>query len=630
MRTKFDSHDAARQMQRFESHVCRTLPVRTRSVKVAAAVCAVTCGGYPALKNQKSDQTVELPRIDFGAKGLVSPPSDTEVYAYLGRRQLSVQVCTTVAFALTGVSLFQFSMKSVWLRPFLVVLAVNLTGTVLSALTGWNRGRIDESSHRRTVSEWLATKSVSPSVDLFLPTCGENLDVLRNTYRHVSAMHWAGIWNVYVLDDAARPEVKRTARAFGFHYMTRPNRGHLKKAGNLQYAYQNTGGEFIVILDADFCPRQDFLYHLMPYTSDPAVGIVQSPQYFSTTKSMGWLERTAGATQELFYRWVQPSRDIVDASICVGTSAVYRRAALDAAGGFPGIDHSEDVYTGIFMLRAGFRTKYVPILVSRGLCPSDLVGFVNQQYRWCNGSMALLASGKVLGKPLTLRQRLSFWAGFMYYISTAVNVFSLHLPGIVMLVFYPGDIRSAHFVPFLAGAWVYFVLLPRVSISRWRFEAVRIQLAYSFCHALAIIHQVTGRTQGWVATGAAGKGSSLTRTICWMGSVTLAAGLAFSWPVWCYDVQRHGLREFWAMGLFLIAQTYLAVPLLVEFLRVLGILEPAAVKMARRGGDPVESDQDSEVTNNPITIYEAIGYTAVIGFVALFATGYYDLFLPWG
>src|SRR5690625_7697457 len=78
---------------------------------------------------------------------------------------------------------------------------------------------------------------------------------------------------------------------------------------------------------------------------DSEVGIIQTPQFYPITKGLGWIERTAAATQEMFYRFVQPSRYRVEATICCGTSAIYRRAALAAMGGFPLIWLSEDLFT---------------------------------------------------------------------------------------------------------------------------------------------------------------------------------------------------------------------------------------------------------------------------------------------
>lgn len=85
----------------------------------------------------------------------------------------------------------------------------------------------------------------------------------------------------------------------------RPNRPELKKAGNLRYAFTCTSGEVILILDADFCPRPEFLRETLPYFMNPSIGIVQTPQYFRWRKEQTWVEQGAAVTQELFYRMVQ-------------------------------------------------------------------------------------------------------------------------------------------------------------------------------------------------------------------------------------------------------------------------------------------------------------------------------------
>ena len=58
-----------------------------------------------------------------------------------------------------------------------------------------------------------------------------------------------------MLDDSARVAVRDLAWEYGFRYLTRPNRGYLKTAGNLRFGYQNSSGDFIAIFDADFVTR---------------------------------------------------------------------------------------------------------------------------------------------------------------------------------------------------------------------------------------------------------------------------------------------------------------------------------------------------------------------------------------
>jgi cellulose synthase (UDP-forming) len=203
------------------------------------------------------------------------------------------------------------------------------------------------------------------------------------------------------------------------------------------------------------------------------------------------------------------------------------------------------------------------------LCPDDLGAFLNQQYRWCNGSITLLNSGDAHTKPLGIRQRLCFWAGFMYYITTAINVFTIHLPGLVMAAFYPEEIRPAHYVPFLVGAWVYLVLLPRVFTTRWRFEVLRVQMAYSFSHAVAIFDKLTRRSAGWVPTGAVKTGNRLSRRIGRTAYYWLILSTASSWVFLTIDIARFGPGNFWTAVLFLGAYTYLAVPLVRDLHRLL-------------------------------------------------------------
>ncbi len=373
----------------------------------------------------------------------------------------------------------------------------------------------------------------------------------------------------------------------------RPDRGHLKKAGNLRYGFDQSDAEFSLILDADFVPRPDCIVNLMPYMDDPKIAIVQSPQFFDTGKSMGWLQRCAGSTQELFYRWIQPSRDHADAAICVGTCALYRRSALAKAGGFAEIDHSEDVYTGVNLMKAGYTSRYVPIIVSKGLCPDTARGFFNQQYRWCAGSMELLRDPEFRdSQHITGWQHLCFWAGFLYYISTAVNAFVAPLSGLAMIWLLPERVRPFNSVYLLGAGLLYFVVLPAVSRSRWRVEVLRIQLMYSFAHVLSIVHVLTGRTREWVATGAANSKvtplavsiSRIMKTWVLLTQVAIWAGLAI-------DIANYGMGRFWAMLVLALIATYIELPLLFVRFTTMTSADNSVLPPSTRDAEPLLAQQ---------------------------------------
>lgn len=501
----------------------------------------------------------------IAATALPSPPNDIEKYWYMGRQHRWLLLAQATALSLVVVSTTRFALSRPWLLLFLPLVVLYVVSAVVSLLSS-SRGKRTSLDDHETRTFFYRPENW-PSVDVFLPTAGEPLDVLANTYRHVVAMRWNGRVVAHVLDDGDRPEVRELAEAHGMQYHVRPNRGHLKKAGNLKYGYDHSDGDLIAIFDADFVPRPDYLRELVPYFTDEATGIVQSPQFFDALKGMGWLQRTAGATQELFYRWIQPSRDRSGAAICVGTCAIYRRKALEAAGGFAQIGHSEDVHTGVKLMKAGYGLRYVPILVSKGLCPDTLLGFLNQQYRWCTGSMSLLADRSFhANRIFSIRQRLSFWSGFLYYISTAVNIFAAPLPGLVMLWVFPQYI-SPHNTAWLLGAvLLWYFVLPTVMRGHWRLDVLRVQQLYSFAHAIAILHVLTGRTKEWVATGSANtRTTPLAVTITRVMRATTAITQTAVWSGLVVATLEYGIGHTWAMLGFALLSAYVQIPLL--FLR---------------------------------------------------------------
>ncbi|WP_129338035.1 glycosyltransferase family 2 protein [Cellulomonas endophytica] len=508
-------------------------------------------------------------------------PTDDEKLAYLrGGQHRWLFVLSALAFAGVAASLAGLALRSYWTLVFLVPLGLMLVEQALALVTSTRRRRLTLGEHVATVRSWDPV--VAPSVDVFIPTSGEDLEVLATTTAAALRLDWDGSLLVHLLDDAARPEVERLAVALGARYLARPGSA-FKKAGNLQHALERTEGEHVLILDADFVPRPDLLRELVPYLDDPAVGIVQSPQFFATARSMKWLERCAGATQEMFFRFIQPSRDAVDAAICVGTSAVYRRAALDAIGGFPLVGHSEDVVTGVRMRDAGFSLRYVPVVLSRGVCPDDLDAFIAQQYRWCEGSMALMTDRRwIADESISGRQRLSFWAGFLYYVNTALFAVVAPLPLLVMAFFFPGSIAPENSLPLAGAVLLWLVVLPAVSRSRWRPEVLRVQTIYGFAHLFCILDMLRGRVAEWVPTGARAVRSPVAHRVRrFMGGYLLATQGLVALGL-TLGVVHHGLGEYWSTLALALLMAYVALPVASAALRPSA---PADAVLVRSPGD---------------------------------------------
>lgn len=344
-----------------------------------------------------------------------------------------------------------------------------------------------------------------PSIDIYLPICGENVSVLRNTWRHVKRLRYKNK-QVYVLDDSKEgcDEHKQLAEEFEFHYFERPDKGRMKKAGNLKYAYERTAGDFIIIFDADFAPHRDFIVETLPYTQDPTVGIVQTPQYFELSPrsyAHSKVAYNAAFAEEPFYRFIQVTRSRFGGTICCGSNAVYRRSAFKAIGGPYQIEYSEDAHTGFAMTCAGYRVLFVPVLLAIGLCPENQYAFFHQQHRWAMGSMRLMLSKDFWRSKISWKTKFCYLTGFMFYMHhPLVILFSFQLFWTLFLYneFVPVG-NSSLYYPHLVFTIVYVWLFP-IGRLRIGYFALLIGRAYAYSHAVKTA--LLKKTVGWVSTNA--------------------------------------------------------------------------------------------------------------------------------
>ena len=369
-----------------------------------------------------------------------------------------------------------------------------------------------------------------PLVDVFLPVCGEPIEVLSRTFYAVANLDYSNK-KVYVLDDKGQATVKALAESLGFNYLSRPNKGEMKKAGNLKYGYEHSDGQFIAVFDADFAPYPEFIKELLPYAADDKIGIVQSPQYFQVDNEVhdrSKLEYGAGNVQEDFYRIIQTSRNRFEGAICVGSNALYSRNALDAIGGPYQIEHSEDVHTGVRMVEAGYKVKYIPVILAKGLCPADMHSFWHQQHRWCSGSMSLLFSKRFWTNNLTWKQRLCFMSGFLYYIVHAISPL-MSFQVFVLLIWHYDFINIWYAIPFFPYLFYSFVVLPFFfRLKRPKYGTVLVRSVHTYSYAHAVFSALFGRKTDWLPTGVKHTISSSYRTVIMLNLAYLAIYLGLT------------------------------------------------------------------------------------------------------
>ncbi len=200
---------------------------------------------------------------------------------------------------------------------------------------------------------------------------------------------------IQVLDDSTdecyevtkRKVAEMAAKGYNITLIHRVNRKDYK-AGALKEGMAVAKGDFLAIFDADFVPEKDFLLKTIPYmVMDPKVGLVQGrwghlnrmESGLTLAESIGIdghfvVEQSARSWGNLFMNFN-------------GTAGVWRRQAIDDAGGWEGDTLCEDMDLSYRSQLAHWKMKFVFDVIVPAELPGDINSFKAQQFRWAKGSI---------------------------------------------------------------------------------------------------------------------------------------------------------------------------------------------------------------------------------------------------
>jgi cellulose synthase (UDP-forming) len=196
-----------------------------------------------------------------------------------------------------------------------------------------------------------------PTVDIFVPTYNEDLNVVKNTIYASQGIDWPkDKLNIWILDDGGREEFRQFAKDVGVHYIARTTHEHAK-AGNINNALKYAKGEFVSIFDCDHVPTRSFLQMTMGwFLKEKELAMMQTPHHFFSPdpfeRNLGRFRKTPNEGT-LFYGLVQDGNDMWDATFFCGSCAVIRRGPLDEIGGIAVETVTEDAHTSLRLHRRG-------------------------------------------------------------------------------------------------------------------------------------------------------------------------------------------------------------------------------------------------------------------------------------
>jgi cellulose synthase/poly-beta-1,6-N-acetylglucosamine synthase-like glycosyltransferase len=256
----------------------------------------------------------------------------------------------------------------------------------------------DYYAYRKNTPSEPPPVSAWPHVTIQLPIYNERY-VIERLVEAISRFDYpTELLDVQVLDDStdetqqvARNCVERfAAQGLPIAYIHRDNRQGYK-AGALENGLKTSKGEFVAIFDADFVPAPDFLQRTIPYFMNPSggasIGMVQTRwTYLNTDYSLLTQVETILLDGHFVVEHGARSRRGTFFNFN-GTAGVWRRKAIDQAGGWQHDTLTEDTDLSYRAQLVGWKFLYLPHIECASELPVDMNGFKAQQARWAKGLM---------------------------------------------------------------------------------------------------------------------------------------------------------------------------------------------------------------------------------------------------
>lgn len=326
---------------------------------------------------------------------------------------------------------------------------------------------------------------------------------------------------IQVLDDStdetqalARAAVERhRAAGLDIVWLHRQDRQGFK-AGALQAGLTRARGALLAIFDADFVPPPDFLRRAVPHLTAPDVGMVQARWDHLNRRDSALTRAQAALLDAHFLLEHRPRSRSGRFFNFNGTAGLWRRAAIDSAGGWSHDTLTEDLDLSYRAQLAGWRFVFLDDLLAPAELPADLNAFKAQQHRWAKGSVqvALKLLPRLLRAELPLKVK---HEAFVHLTGNAAYLLllalSLLLPPTLRLRVELGLTRTLWLdAPVLAGATLsicaFYLEAQRAAGRTWpeRLRAVPLVMALGIGlavnNARAALEALLGQQSEFVRT----------------------------------------------------------------------------------------------------------------------------------
>jgi cellulose synthase/poly-beta-1,6-N-acetylglucosamine synthase-like glycosyltransferase len=277
----------------------------------------------------------------------------------------------------------------------------------------WLQGKLSDVG----LDNSIADTDNSPEVLVQLPIYNEPGNVIDGLLRSVAALEWPkDKLHIQLLDDSGEDAQRLANRSiealreqsFRVEHIVRIHRQGYK-AGALAAGLLTSQAPFVAILDADFRPPTNWLRIAIPrLAANPSAGFIQSRCEFSNAET-NWLTRAQSLLFDSHFVMEQGVRARAGMLFQFnGTGGIWRRQAIEAAGGWTSDCLCEDLDLTIRAALTGWKGLFSMYPAVTGLVPDRMRHWRVQQRRWASGfaQIARKSIGPILWSSWTAAQKL--------------------------------------------------------------------------------------------------------------------------------------------------------------------------------------------------------------------------------
>jgi cellulose synthase/poly-beta-1,6-N-acetylglucosamine synthase-like glycosyltransferase len=254
---------------------------------------------------------------------------------------------------------------------------------------------------RRTPSPARVTAAIFPPLTVQLPLFNEP-NVAARLIDAVARLEYPGALEIQVLDDSTDETSAIVADAVTRVAMNGTRIAHIRrdsrdgfKAGALANGLHRSTSELFAVFDADFVPPPDVLLKMVPYFADARVGMVQA-RWTHLNRNESLLTRVQALFLDAHFAVESAARNFGGRFFNFnGTAGIWRRAAIEEAGGWSSSTLTEDLDLSYRAQLEGWEFVFLNDVEVPGELPAALSGFQDQQHRWAKGSIQ--TARKLLG-----------------------------------------------------------------------------------------------------------------------------------------------------------------------------------------------------------------------------------------